>query len=271
MAAKKDVTVELNDSNPLPSVEAAINFDQPLHPETALVRDNLSRRAFAEAAARSFKRLSSSGSLVVSVEGAWGSGKSSALAMIEALLRSDPEAEGCVIVHFNPWLIGDRDSLLRHFLARISEAVKLADHGQEGRRVAKELKAYAKIFDVLKLIPGAEPWASMIKSVVESVGDATGSVADYKTPDLEQQKNRVEKALRDFKRPIVVFIDDVDRLFPLEVFEMIRIIKAVGGLPNVGYVVAWDSRYISCQRRLNFDPPWTENAEVKLTHPRPYY
>jgi len=26
-----------------------------------------------------------------------------------------------------------------------------------------------------------------------------------------------------------------------------------------------------CQRRLNFDPPWTENAEVKLTHPRPYY
>lgn len=26
-----------------------------------------------------------------------------------------------------------------------------------------------------------------------------------------------------------------------------------------------------CQRRLNFDPPWTGNAEVKLTHPGACY
>lgn len=85
----------------------------------------------------------------------------------------------------------------------------------------------------------------MIKSVIEAAGDATGAISEYKTPDVEAYKLRVEEALRKFDRPIIVFIDDIDRLFPLEVFEMIRIIKAVGGLPHLGYVVAWDSMYVS--------------------------
>jgi len=31
------------------------------------------------------------------------------------------------------------------------------------------------------------------------------------------------------------------------------------------------SGLLKCQRRLNFDPPWTGNAEVKLTHPGACY
>lgn len=141
--------------------------------------------------------------------------------------------------------MGERNALLRLFLAKIASAVKLTEHAKNGQKVAKELKAYSKAFDVVKLIPGAEPWASIVKAVVTSVGDAAGAISDHKAPDIERQKNRVEDALRNFPRPIIVFIDDVDRLFPLEVFEMVRIIKAVGDLPNVGYVLAWDPAYVS--------------------------
>ena len=41
-----------------------------------------------------------------------------------------------------------------------------------------------------------------------------------------------------------MLIDDIDRLYPQEVFEMVRIIKAVGDLPNVGYVLALDPAYV---------------------------
>lgn len=150
-----------------------------------------------------------------------------------------------MVVHFNPWLVGDRDALLRQFLASIAKAVKLTDHARDGKRVAKELKTYSKAFDVLKLIPGAEPWASIVKSVVESVGDASESVFDYKTPDIEARKQALEQALRKFSRRIVVLIDDLDRLYPAEVYEMVRIVKAVGDLPNVGYVLAWDEKFVS--------------------------
>jgi len=222
-----------------------IDHDIPLKPDSALKSDKLSRKGYAEIAAAALRKVPSSAGLVVSIEGAWGSGKTSALAMIEALLLEDEVRPSPLIVHFNPWLIGDKDALLRHFLFRIASTVKLNDHSRDGRKVAKEIKAYSKVFDLVKLIPGAEPWASMIKSVVEAAGEATGAVSEYQTPDIEAYKLRVEEALRNFDRPIIVFIDDIDRLFPLEVFEMVRIIKAVGGLPRLGYVVAWDSMYVS--------------------------
>ena len=222
-----------------------IDYDIPLHADSALERDKLSRKGYADIAAAALRKVPSSAGLVVSIEGVWGSGKTSALAMIEALLLNDPELAPPLIVHFNPWLVGEKDALLRHFLFRIASTLKLNDHSREGKKVAREIKAYAKVFDLLKLIPGAEPWASMIKSVVEATGEATDAVSEYKTPDVEAYKLRVEEALRKFDRPIIVFIDDIDRLFPLEVFEMVRIIKAVGGLPRLGYVVAWDSVYVS--------------------------
>lgn len=161
------------------------------------------------------------------------------------MLEKEGPRAAPVIVHFNPWLIGEKDALLRQFLSSIANAIKLSDHSRDGKKVAKELKAYAKVFDFVKSIPNAEPWASLIKSVVEAAGDATGSVSEYKTPDIEAYRQRVEEALRKFDRPVIVFIDDTDRLFPSEVFEMIRIIKAVGGLANLGYVVAWDAAYVS--------------------------
>lgn len=221
-----------------------IDFDVPLQPSSALAKDKLSRGGFAEIAAVTLRKVTSSAGFVLSIEGPWGSGKSSTLAMIEALLTTGDELGAPIIVHFNPWLVGEKDALLRQFLSRIASAIKLSDRTQGAKKVATAIKAYGKVFDLVKLIPGAEPWASMIKSVVEATGDATGSISEYKTPDVEEYKLRLEEVLRKFERPIIVFIDDIDRLFPNEVFEMIRIIKAVGGLPRVGYVVAWDSSYV---------------------------
>ena len=235
----------LRDESLMNDTDAGINFDIPLQAANALQGDKLDRTGYAESAAAALRKVSSSAGLVVSIEGAWGSGKTSALAMIEAILNQPGAAHQPLIVHFNPWLVGEKDALLRHFLSRIAGAINLSDHSRDGKKVAKEIKAYSKAFDLVKLIPGAEPWTSLIKSVFNAVGDATGSIAEYKTPDIEAYKQKVEEALRQFQRPIIVFIDDIDRLFPNEVFEMVRIIKAVGELPHVGYVLAWDSAYVS--------------------------
>lgn len=219
-------------------------LDKPLQGQEVLADDKLGRAPFARTVASVLQRVSGETGLVLSIEGAWGSGKTTTLSIVEELLRREHEETRPLIVHFNPWLVGDRDALLRQFLAKLASEVKLGDPSRDGKRVAKELKTYAKAFDVLKLIPGAEPWASIVKSVVDTMGDAVGDVAEYKAPDIEVRKQAVADRLGKFKRRIIVFVDDIDRLFPLEVFEMVRIIKAVGDLPNVGYVVAWDPKYV---------------------------
>lgn len=221
-----------------------LNHDQPLDKKDALEpgKDKLGRRGFAESVVKALSHVNRDQGLVLSIEGKWGSGKTSTLAMVEALL--DQQTPKPLVVHFNPWLVGDRDALLGQFLSKVGKAAKLSDHAANGKRVAKEIDAYANAFDVIKLIPGAEPWATIVKSVFTSVGNATGAIADYKTPDLEERKHKVEEALQKLAQPIIVVVDDVDRLFPKEVFEMVRIIKAVGDLPNIGYVLAWDAAYV---------------------------
>lgn len=222
-----------------------IHTDHPLRVGDALKSDKLGREAFARAAVEALGKVTASVGYVVAIEGPWGSGKTSTLSMIEEVLSEQHGDAKPVVVHFNPWLIGDRDALLKQFLSKLAATVALVDHSKNGARVAKELKTYGKAFDVLRLIPGAEPWASIIKTVLQSVGEATGSIAELKTPDIEQQKRKVEEALRKFPKPIIVCIDDLDRLYPVEVFEMIRIIKAVGDLPHVGYLLAWDASYVT--------------------------
>lgn len=233
----------MGEDQPMTKDVHAISPDQPLTGDDAIKRDKLQRTGFASAAVAALQRVSTTAGFVLSIEGPWGSGKTSTLSMMEQLIRTDGK-DGSVVVHFNPWLVGNRDSLLRQFLSVIASAIELTDHAGNAKKVAKEIHNYVGVLDSVKWVPGAEPWASIVKGVMESAGKAVGSVADQKERDIGGQKERLETALRKFDKKIFVFIDDIDRLFPLEVFEMVRIVKAVGQLPNIGYIVAWDSEYI---------------------------
>ncbi len=65
----------------------------------------------AEHLARAIREQPTKDGLVIGIEGKWGSGKSSLINLtIEALKR---EPEGPAVVAFSPWLVGDRNELLR--------------------------------------------------------------------------------------------------------------------------------------------------------------
>lgn len=222
-----------------------ISADKPLVARCALENDRLNRRGFAEAAVAALERVSGEAGFVISIEGPWGSGKTSVLAMMEQLIRQKDQEKKPIFVHFNPWLVGGRNALLRQFFASISMALNLKDNAEDAKMAAKALKNYSKVFDFIGFIPGAEPFAGPVRRVIAAAGEAVGGVAEQKKRDLEGTKLRLEKALVKFDRKIYVFIDDIDRLYPDEVYEMVRIVKAVGELPNVGYVLALDPSYVS--------------------------
>ena len=63
-------------------------------------------------------------------------------------------------------------------------------------------------------------------------------------PNIAEQKRRVEKGIVDLGKAFVIFIDDLDRLPPKEVFSVIRLVKAVSDFPQVAYVLAFDPLYV---------------------------
>jgi hypothetical protein len=202
--------------------------------------DLLRRTPFANRIASEFLLQLRQTSLVISVEGPWGYGKTSTLNLIKGKLNSNDSSSKPIIFDFNPWMAGSAEAMVESFLLQLASLIGLSDRSKEARDASKQLIGYSGIFNALKFVPGAEPWASLLGGVLEKVGKATESISDLKKLNLEKRKQDAAKALLTLNRPVIAFIDDLDRLTPTETFEMVRVIKAVADFPRMTYVLAFD-------------------------------
>ena len=55
---------------------------------------------------------------------------------------------------------------------------------------------------------------------------------------------RIQAALRELQKPIVVVIDDIDRLDTREIQDVFKLVRLTANFPNVIYVLAFDRRRV---------------------------
>ncbi|EPS9680777.1 KAP family P-loop NTPase fold protein [Escherichia coli] len=180
--------------------------------------------------------------LTVSIEAEWGYGKTSVINLIKGALNEKEFLP--IIIEYNPWLAGQPESLIQDFLLQFSSQLNIKDNSKAALEASKELIAYSNLFSVAKLIPGTEPWASIIEKVFSNFGSATKKIAELKKLDLLGRKKQVEKAIKKIKNPIVVIIDDIDRLTPTETFQVLRLVKAVADFSGTSFLLAFDPNYL---------------------------
>jgi hypothetical protein len=173
----------------------------------------------------------------------WGYGKTSVINLIVRYLESLPSGKPPIIVKFNPWMIGGAARLVQEFLIQLASEIGIADGTETAKKAAKHLLTYSRLFSVLKLIPGAE-FFSLLEKATEDLGAAVKSTAELLEVNIDKQRGIVTKALADLNQPIVVFIDDIDRLPPDEVFQMVRLVKAISDFPRISFVLAFDPSYL---------------------------
>ena len=206
--------------------------------------DQLNRTEFAKRIGTALLLEPDSPSLVASLEGKWGYGKSSVINLIVRHLKSLPSGERPIIFNFNPWIVGSTERLVEEFLTQLASEVGISDSAQTAQRAAQHLLTYSRLFSVLKFVPGAEIYAALLEKVTAAVGNATDAIADLKSANIDEQRTAVTDALRELHQPIVVFIDDIDRLPPSEVFQMVRLVKAIADFPRMAFVLAFDPAYL---------------------------
>ena len=123
--------------------------DHPISP--GYKEDRLGFRSVANMLASSLLTQATSHGLVVSIEGVWGSGKSSLVNLLADELKNDQE-QGPEIVRFEPWLVGDRDGMLVELMSDLASAVEAIEGPGKGRgtklkeetgKLAKQLRRYA--------------------------------------------------------------------------------------------------------------------------------
>jgi predicted KAP-like P-loop ATPase len=215
---------------------------------------------------------------VISVEGEWGSGKSSIMSMIKSNLlpqtehkkgrrqsikerltritsafdhwgnksrsRIKPPAKPPVVIEFNPWIAGASDKMIQAFMAQIASGIGRDKSSKLAISASQQLLSYAALLEPLKWIPGAEPWTKLSQTALEKTSKAIKSSKDLESLDITKKRDRLKASLSRLQRKIIMLIDDIDRLPPTEVFQAIRSVQAVADLPYCSFVIALEPEYV---------------------------
>jgi predicted KAP-like P-loop ATPase len=219
--------------------------------------DKLGFREVARRIATSLVDRASEDGLVVGVEGAWGSGKSSLLFLVRDELGKLANDQRPSVINFRPWLIGNRDALITSLFRELSQQLdqvalqagdatrisvsKAKDAGEALRSFMNGLGKAGAAIEFLGKASGVG-LVEMAGTGVKAFGEAT---SDRPIPQLSELKDKLVGSLRDLGHRFIVAIDDVDRLEPTEVLEVLRLVRSVVDLPNVIYLLCYDREILA--------------------------
>ena len=250
----------------------ALSADRPIKGAQG---DLLGRTKFAEAIARAIRRRRGQDSFVIALYGPWGCGKSSIKNMIVEALQSD--AASCpLLVDFEPWLWNDVPSLTSAFFDEVGAALDAQatdaqartgddEHLQEvvarERQRARRWRQYGALFTtggfLLKsvgLMRGAQgavgeatllaATAAQLDEAAKAAGHAGDTLSSHQSADetepalsLTELKGELGRSLRELERPLLVVMDDIDRLDAAETALLFQLVKANANFPNLIYLL----------------------------------
>jgi type II secretory pathway predicted ATPase ExeA len=202
-------------------------------PVASIGGDQLGRRSFVTALAADIRQTPSEAGFVIGLIGAWGSGKTSILKMLEAELVED---DVTAVVHFNPWLFSGTEQLVEHFFTELSGQLE-SSAARNVKRVAKALRGYGAVVSTLRYLPMVGEFARVSGEIATSAG--TALAGDEKTT-ARFRAEQLREQLQALERPVVILVDDLDRLRPEEIVDVVRLVRLVGDFPNLVYVLAFD-------------------------------
>ena len=219
----------------------------PDEPIERVDQDVLGRQSFIENLIRTIRTWPSRAALVIGVFGSWGEGKTSILNMLEEQLALE---ESVLVVRFDPWYFNSQEQLLTSFLDSIYETLSRIPDRHLQTRLRDWFNKYRRRLSFLPTsIPILGPsWLSLLYKVARR-----GLQYMPETPD--QLKKQIAHELRDFRRKLVVLIDDLDRVSAEEARFVIKLVRLCTDFPNFVYVLACDKRVLIELLGQEFGPP----------------
>ena len=200
--------------------------------------DKFGINSFAQALSRSIRNIESPVGATIALHGSWGSGKSSAVNLIRHHLESDIETGKLQVIDFKCWWFRGEEALTLAFLQELNSALgkNLSDKAKELiPKLSKTLLQAGPVVGPAINIATGGVWGAITSG---SMGFAKRFFSE--SDSIEKLFQQLSKALDQQKKRFLVLIDDIDRLSPNEALLVFRLIKSVGRLPNVMYLLVFD-------------------------------
>jgi predicted KAP-like P-loop ATPase len=182
--------------------------------------------------------------MTVGIFGAWGSGKSSLLGMLDERLAADHE-QSFVRVHFNPWVYRGEEGLLVPLLHTLHDTL-MEDRGRRFVDAAKQILNVAAKLSVNVLLKRMTADAASLEQI------------DALRDQYAKQRNQVQSEIRNLRETLqaqadsiarkdarlVLFVDDLDRCEPDEIIDLLEMVKLFLDLRHTLIVLAVDKEVI---------------------------
>lgn len=199
--------------------------------------------------------VSKNGSLVVSLEGPWGSGKTSAKNMLKESLtecwvnkrKHSNNYPRLINAEFDPWLFSESNDVVSLMFSSIINAIDvyLPEELEKRTSFSRKIEAAGKALGTASHIDPS--------GILKSASDALQWVSENLNPTdnnvkpLIQARNELIRQLRSLPEDyaIVVYIDEIDRLDDKDIATLFKALKSVGNLPHVIYVPVFDREIVT--------------------------
>lgn len=182
-------------------------------------------------------------SFVIHIGEHYGQGKTSFLMMLENEAKKCMDKKPAVYINFEPWLCDTETGIITEFFSIFRENLK-----EMLPELDKTVRDYATL-------------------LLSSVGySSSGFSIDFASlgmkneGSLKSNHDRIREELQKINRPIIITIDDVDRLQSKELMMVLKLIRDTADFPNVFYIVAADN--IHLKKMLNIQH--IDDAETYL-------
>lgn len=179
-------------------------------------------------------------SFVIHIAEHYGQGKTSFLMMLEEEIKEEIPV---VYIKFEPWLCDTELGIIQEFFSTFRECV-----GKYLPKIDNTVKEY--IYLLLSSIGYSNSGFSFNLENVVKKNNRT----------LKETHDIIRDELQKIDRPVIITIDDVDRLQSKELMMVLKIIRDTADFPNVFYIVAADN--IHLKKMLNIQH--IDDAETYL-------
>ncbi|MGU9963546.1 MAG: KAP family P-loop NTPase fold protein [Candidatus Halichondribacter symbioticus] len=222
----------------------------------------------AEKRAASILSVNYADGFVVGIEGDWGSGKTSFINMIcETLVEQAPDFK---IIHFNPWLHSSHENLIAAYFKLLRENARdiFGDNNDIKEILGSFIEAFTPAAEAIANLASSGTLGGLLREILRRSGKKL-----KETPTLESQYKEIKETLSEARKekndkpPILVVIDDLDRLDSEEIKTMLKLVKSVGELPNVIYILAYNRDYV--ENAIKSDMPSFLEKIIQLPIPVP--
>lgn len=174
-------------------------------------------------------------SFTILLSESFGIGKTSFLCQMKKAIRGGEYQNKIIYVEFRPWLCEKTETMITEFFSVL--------HQELNRHFILPTGMFSSYLSLLvEKVPDSY-YSFMLKSL-------------YKKKTLTTEHDRIMTFLKQIDRPIVISIDDVDRLHDDEVKLMLNLIRDTADFPNLFYIIAADKKNLCLSlERLGIEAP----------------